>query len=337
MVSSCKTSTRSQCVRGTCFTQARRSVAPSRQKHTVGDGSPAVKTIDELKNNAEEMHAFAHQFRNVSKNGPLHVEDMRVSENGVVRIIQLAELERMNALSTSLLKELARLIDESKAQASSDMIRAVVIASAHDKAFCAGADLKERAKMSETETRSTLRQLRQTFVELADLRTPTIAAVNGYALGGGLELALCTHLRVFSQDAIVGMPEVGLGIIPGAGGTFRLPALVGRSRALDLMLTGRRLGASEAHSWGLCDRIVEHNSDADLSTRRVDTLLGAMDLARKISLGAPLSARAITKAAHSDSTQEREAEAYESIINTEDRREALAAFAEKRKPIFKGQ
>ncbi|KAI9653681.1 MAG: hypothetical protein M1831_005709 [Alyxoria varia] len=292
---------------------------------------------DEWKNDAQETHSSFPKPLNSNESGPLHVEDVGVSENGVIRIIKLAELDKMNALSTRLLKEFRRHIDELKDQASSDVIRAVVIASAHDKAFCAGADLKERAKMTETETRSTLRQLRQTFLELADLKIPTIAAVHGYALGGGLELALCTHLRVFSQDAIVGMPEVGLGIIPGAGGTFRLPALIGRSRALDLMLTGRRLGAPEAHSWGLCDRVIEHGGDGDLSTRRLETLKGAMSLASKISLGAPISAQTITKAAHGNGTQEQEAEAYESIINTEDRREALAAFAEKRKPIFRGQ
>lgn len=152
------------------------------------------------------------------------------------------------------------------------------------------------------------------------------------ALGGGLELALCTHLRVVSQAVNMGLPEANLGIIPGAGGTYRLPALIGLTRALELMLTTRRIGAVEALSYGLCNGIVEHEpSEARHAVSRQ-----AMKLAANIALRAPLSVRAVINATQDGGGPDAEGQAYETTIRTHDRNEALAAFKEKRAAHFQG-
>ena len=178
-----------------------------------------------------------------------------------------------------------------------------------------------------------LAKLRGTFHRLATLPIPSIAAVHGLALGGGLELALCTHLRVVSQAVNMGLPEANLGIIPGAGGTYRLPGLIGLTRALELMLTTRRIGAVEALGYGLCNGIVEHEP----SEARNAVLKQALRLAANISLRAPLSVRAVIEATQGGGGPDSEAKAYEGVIRTEDRNEALAAFRDKRPAQFRGR
>jgi len=160
------------------------------------------------------------------------------------------------------------------------------------------------------------------------------------ALGGGLELGLTTTLRVFGSSAIVGLPETRLAIIPGAGGTYRLPALIGMNRARDLILTGRRVSGAESYFLGLCDRLVEvlpqEEQGAGLARQKV--LDVALQLARDICEGGPI---ALTQAMRAVSGWQRgeasENEAYDVILKTEDRIEALKAFSEKRKPVFKGR
>lgn len=162
------------------------------------------------------------------------------------------------------------------------------------------------------------------------------------ALGGGLELALSTHFRVLASTAIVGLPETRLAILPGAGGTHRLPALIGLPRARDLILTGRRVSAPEAYFLGIADRLVEvvpeeGKGDADTATSaRRAALAEAVRLAQEISEGGPVAVRAALQAV-SWAREEVENEMYERVVNTEDRNEALKAFSEKRKPVFKGQ
>ncbi|KAF4156413.1 hypothetical protein CNMCM6936_006500 [Aspergillus lentulus] len=193
--------------------------------------------------------------------------------------------------------------------------------------------------MTKEETNEFLTKLRGTFHDLAALQIPTISAISSTALGGGLELALCTHLRVFGSSAIVGLPETRLAIIPGAGGTYRLPALIGVNRARDMILTGRRVSGPEAYFLGLCDRLVEilPEEEGKEGVAREKVLRESIKLALDICEGGPIAIKqAIQAVAGYHRGEAAENEAYNGVIETEDRYEALRAFAEKRKPAFRG-
>lgn len=195
-------------------------------------------------------------------------------------------------------------------------------------------------------TAAFLSNLRSTFSSLAALPVPTISAISSLALGGGLELALCTHMRVLASTAIVGLPETRLGILPGAGGTYRLPALIGLGRARDLVLTGRRVSGAEAYFLGIADRLVEvlpeegkseEEGKAKMMTRaREEVLREAVRLAGEICEGGPIAIRSALQAVNY-AREEVENSMYERVVATEDRNEALAAFREKRRPVFKGR
>ena len=189
-------------------------------------------------------------------------------------------------------------------------------------------------------TEAFLAELRGTFTKIAALPIPTISAISSMALGGGLELALCTNLRVFSSTSIVGLPETRLAIIPGAGGTYRLPALVGENRAMDMILTGRRVSGPEAYFIGLCNRLVEVTPEeqAQEGMARKKVLDQSIRLALDICEGGPIALKqAITAVRGYQKGAAAENEAYLGVVETEDRFEALKAFAEKRKPCFKGR
>ena len=182
--------------------------------------------------------------------------------------------------------------------------------------------------------------MRQTFKNLAGLPIPTIAAVSSVALGGGLELALCASFRVFGSTAIVGLPETRLAILPGAGGTYRLPKLIGENRAKDLILTGRRVSGAEAYFMGLCNRLVEVTPEEEqqAGVTRTKVLDASLQMANDLCEGGPIALTQAMRAVTGwQRGEEAENEAYEVVLNTQDRLEALAAFAEKRKPHFKGR
>ena len=160
------------------------------------------------------------------------------------------------------------------------------------------------------------------------------------ALGGGLELALCTHLRVFSSSSVVGLPETRLAIIPGAGGTYRLPPIIGVNRARDLIITGRRVTGPEAYFIGLCDRLVEvlPEEEGQDGVARERVLRESIKLALDICEGGPIAIKMAMQAVEAHGLGERsENAAYEGVIETDDRYEALRAFVEKRKPAFRGR
>ena len=181
---------------------------------------------------------------------------------------------------------------------------------------------------------------RATFARLAALPIPTLSAISSTAFGGGLELALCTNFRVLSSTATVALPETRLAIIPGAGGTYRLPELIGATRARDLILTGRRVQGPEAYFIGLADRLVEVTEEEKGApgVARGKVLEQAIGFARDICEGGPVAIRSAMQAVNDWQKGEgSENAAYETVIPTEDRVEALKAFGEKRKPVFKGR
>jgi methylglutaconyl-CoA hydratase len=273
-----------------------------------------------------------------STNPPLTVTTIPAPHTGSIKLLLLSRPRAKNALSIALVSELARALAPI-ASGTDTSTRALVIGSAVPGVFCAGADLKERAKMSQEEVASFLRLLRGTISTLEGLQIPTIAAMSGVALGGGLELALAADLRVIAPTVQLGLPETRLGIIPGAGGTFRLPRLVGQSRAMDIILTGRRVGAEEALQIGLANRIVypsdlkEGVGSGGTRERTIDT---AIQVAQEISFGGPIAVR-VAKKVVSKATEEAEANGYLEVVATKDRDEALIAFKEKRKPVFLGE
>lgn len=237
-----------------------------------------------------------------------------------IAVITLDRPKAKNSISLNLLDQ---LFNAAHHDYISQSTRAIIIRSSTSDIFCAGADLKERKTFTPTDTRSFLKKLNYTLDLLEAQPIPTISAISGLALGGGLELALATDFRVLGEKASVGLTETRLAIIPGAGGTYRLPKLIGQAKALDMVLTGRRVNAEEALSLGVASRAVK---DADE---------GALELAKGIAAGGPLAIVAAKKAVRGASKAWEEA-MYERVVNSEDKFEALAAFAEKRKPVFKG-
>ncbi len=250
-------------------------------------------------------------------------------EEGVA-VLTLNRPEARNAISRKLLKDLQSALDEVAATAGA---RTVVIIGAGDKAFCAGADLKERAGMSPDEVNEFLTTINRVYTAIENFRLPVIAAVNGAAFGGGLEMAMAADIRLAAESAVMGLTETRLAIIPGAGGTQRLPRLVGLPKAKELILTGRRIDARTALEIGLVNGV--HPLEA--------LLVESRKLAREISEGGPIAVQqakaAINRGMQTDlqSGLAIESEAYSKCIPTEDRLEGLKAFREKRKPIYKGK
>jgi methylglutaconyl-CoA hydratase len=184
--------------------------------------------------------------------------------------------------------------------------------------------------MSQDEVATFLSNLRSTLRMLETLPIPTISAISGFALGGGLELALATDLRVVAPGAQLGLPETRLGIIPGAGGTYRLPELVGTSRALDIVLTGRHVGAIEAVQIGLANRIVNIGEEEERRERTIDA---AVEVAQGICTGAPIAIKIAKRVVMAEA----ENRGYLEVVGTKDRDDGLVTFKEKRRPVFRGE
>ncbi|KAM0704709.1 hypothetical protein Q7P35_007495 [Cladosporium inversicolor] len=268
----------------------------------------------------------------------VHRRDLEAAHLGTIAVIELDRPKAKNALSTELIQDLLSQINTIYQDAKNHRVRALVIASTSKDVFCAGADLKERQTMNPTQVRRYLRLLRHTMSRLADLPVPTIACVSGLAIGGGLELALCCHIRIFSECAAVALPETRLAVIPGAGGTHRLQRVVGQSHALDMILTGRRVHAVEAARMGLCSPLVtvSDKDSKDFDKCHKATLAHGIAVAEEISKGGPESISAALRAVMGNS-QSAETAAYESLMNTEDRAHALEQWTRRSPPQFQGR
>jgi methylglutaconyl-CoA hydratase len=256
---------------------------------------------------------------------------VRLSQRATVAIVTIDRPERMNALSWATVQRLGEIGRE---LAQDPTVRVCVLTGAGEKAFCAGADLKERQGMSRGQVREMLGAYRSELGWLGSSDFVSVAAINGAALGGGLELALSCDLRIAAAGATFGLPETGLGIIPGAGGTQRITRLIGESSALDLVLTGRRIDASEALSLGLVNRVAPSGELLlDSALKWLEPVAEGAPIAQRAALSAVRAAQRLPLAQGLDF----EREAYERCLNSADRDEALLALSEKRKPRFQGK
>lgn len=258
------------------------------------------------------------------------VEPLSDQDEGI-SVLSLNRPAAKNALGRQLLRELAESLDLLRQERTT---RCLIFRSLVPGAFCVGADLKERAAMTQHEAAEFVSLLRRTFTEIEALPMPTIAVIEGYALGGGAELALACDLRVADGEAaVMAFPEARLGIIPGAGGTQRLPRLVGPSKAKELIFTAQRISAPAASAMGLVDHLTEAGG----------AFPRALALARDIAQAAPLSLRlaksAIVQGLDVDMHigLKMEESFYAQLIPSKDRLEGLRAFAEKRTPRFTGE
>ncbi|MDM8551495.1 enoyl-CoA hydratase-related protein [Desulfobacterales bacterium HSG2] len=253
-----------------------------------------------------------------------------IEEKESVAILTLNRPQVMNSFNFAMLRALKEQIDALRFRPE---IRVVIITGAGEKAFCAGADLKERATLTPIQVKEFIFTIRDLFMCVEQLNKPVIGAVNGVALGGGTELALASDIRIAAETASMGLTETRLAIIPGAGGTQRLPRLVGRGKAKELIFTGRRVDAQEALSIGLVNQVCAPENLLDECMKMASMICETGPVAieqAKYAINYGLETDLNTGLAI-------ESNAYWVTIPTQDRLEGLAAFREKRKPVYKGE
>jgi enoyl-CoA hydratase len=256
-------------------------------------------------------------------------ENLLLERDGAVAVVTVNRPGVLNALNGATLDELHRAVGD---LTSDSAVRVLIVTGAGEKSFVAGADIRELAAMSAADSREYARQGQRVFDAIEQMGKPVIAAINGFALGGGCELAMACTLRIAADRARLGQPEIGLGLIPGFGGTQRLARLVGRAAALELLLTGRQVDGAEALRLGLVHRVVP----------AADLMATARALASELAAKPPVAMRYILESVHRglDASlgdgQALEAALFGAIAATEDRREGTAAFLEKRTAVFRG-
>jgi enoyl-CoA hydratase len=255
--------------------------------------------------------------------------NLEISNRGAVRTITVNRPDKLNALNRDTLNELTIAFAQA---AQDDAVRAVVLTGAREKAFVAGADIAEMNGYTPVQAQGFSRAGQHLMSSIERLGKPVIARIQGFALGGGMELAMACHLRVASEKARFGQPEINLGLIPGFGGTQRLLRLAGRSAALELCLTGAPIGAPRAYELGIVNRVV--------APEALDESVAA--LADQLAAAAPLAAAGILDAvlqggeAALDQGLEFETQGFALMFSTDDMHEGTSAFLEKRKAAFKG-
>ena len=246
-----------------------------------------------------------------------------------ILLVTLNRPQVLNALNTQMGKDQVDLWTRLTAEPGTT--RCVVLTGSGDRAFCAGADLKERDGMTETVWRAQHEIFERAFMALMELPLPVIAAVNGHAFGGGLEMALCCDFIYAARSARMALPEVRLGLMPGGAGTQNLPRAAGERRAQELILSAEAFDAQQGYEWGIVNRVCDNVLEEALST------------AEKIAANAPLAVRQAKKSIHYGLQMDLatgyrfEIEAYNQLVGTEDRKEGVRAFNEKRKARFQGK
>jgi len=258
----------------------------------------------------------------------MQFENLEVETAGGIRWITINRPEKLNALNVATVGELARLVEATE---TDNAVNAVVITGAGEKAFVAGADISELATLGPVEAKEFAIRGQEVYRAIERLKVPVVAAVNGFALGGGCELAMACHMRVASSNAVFGQPEVKLGLIPGYGGTQRLPRLVGKGRAMELLLTGRNIKADEAEKIGLANLVCEPDE--------LEKVVG--DLIASILANGPLAIANCIEAVNSgiemglDDACLLEATLFGVGASSDQMREGTTAFLERRKPEFR--
>ena len=259
----------------------------------------------------------------------LSLQNLLLERDGAIAVVTVNRPKVLNALNLATLEELRRTMTALREDAA---IRCVILTGSGEKSFVAGADINELVGQSPTGGREHARLGQAVFDTIETLGKPVIAAINGYALGGGCELAMACTIRLAADTARLGQPEINLGMIPGYGGTQRLARIVGSGRALELLLTGDQLSAADAHLVGLVNRVVPASN----------LMAEARKLAATIAGKAPLAVRYVLEAVHRGvnlplaEALTLEAALFGLVVSTDDMREGTRAFLEKRKPVFKG-
>ena len=256
--------------------------------------------------------------------------NLLVSDAEGIRTITINRPDKLNALNRDTVTELRAAFDQA---ATDPRVRVVVLAGSGPKAFVAGADISELAKLSPVEALEFSRYGQELMLRIERYGKPVIAKIQGFALGGGMELAMACHLRIASDAARIGQPEINLGVIPGFGGTQRLLRLAGRSATLELCLLGHHIGAQRAYELGALTRVVAADQlDAEVQK-----------IAEQLAASAPHAVRCLLDAVliggetHIDAGLDYESQAFAICAATADMKEGTAAFLERRKPVFRGQ
>ncbi|XP_037340703.1 methylglutaconyl-CoA hydratase, mitochondrial isoform X2 [Pungitius pungitius] len=282
---------------------------------------------------ASRLNGHGARHYSADPNDDLRVRHLDGEDAGIV-VVGINRPKAKNSISKNLVKMMSEAVEDIK---KDNRVRSVIICSLVPGIFCAGADLKERSKMHQSEVGPFVSKARALITELGNLPVPTIAAIDGAALGGGLEMALACDIRITSSTAKMGLVETKLGIIPGAGGTQRLPRVIGVSLAKELIFAARVVDGTEACRLGLASHSVEQNKSGDAAYLR------ALELAREINPQGPIAIR-MAKLAINQGTEVDlstglaiEEACYAQVIPTKDRLEGLSAFKEKRRPYFKGE
>jgi len=257
-------------------------------------------------------------------------ENISVSLEEGIAILKINRPKVLNALNRATLLEIQRALKELEKDPE---VRVLIITGEGEKAFVAGADISEMAPMNPKEALEFSKLGHETLSLIEEFPSPVIAAVNGYALGGGLELVLACDIILASENARLGLPEVTLGICPGFGGTQRLPRLIGKARAKELIFTGEMIDAKKAYEFGIVNKVVPQDKLLD----------EAKEIARKIAKNGPLAVRAAKRLVEKGletslrNGEAMEIEAWANLFATEDQKEGMKAFLEKRKPEFKAR
>lgn len=258
----------------------------------------------------------------------MNFENLSLELNAGILTIKINREQKLNALNLATVQEIDKAFQKVYDEPE---IKGVILTGAGDRAFVAGADISEISQLNYMNGRKFSEEGQEVFAKIENCPKPVIAAVNGYALGGGCELAMACHIRVASEDATFGQPEVNLGIIPGYGGTQRLPALVGKGKAFELILTGDIISAKAARKIGLVNHVVPKEELLIKSEEILNKILG------KAGLAVAQAIDCINAFYSSDDGYQTEANSFGNCCKTQDFQEGTAAFLEKRKPIFIGK